>query len=94
MKVIGNRILVKKDIENEMQGSIWVPRKEGEYAPPYVGTIVFVGKDVTDSDFIEGSRVMFHDLAGTELFIENEKYVLLKDIEITGVVNEKSLNIV
>lgn len=94
MKVIGNHILIVKDKPNEMEGSIWVPKKDVLYAPPYIGTIVCVGSRVTDSDFKPGARITFHDLAGVEIKVEDQKYLLIRDIDITAVIDEKNLKIV
>jgi len=94
MKAIGNRIIIKKDKPNEMEGSIWVPKKDGKYAPPYIGTVICVGPLVKDSEYKEGIRVLFHDLAGTEFMYEGDKYLSVKEKEITSIIYEKNLNIV
>ena len=64
IKAIKNRIFLKKDEYPEKIGLIYVPKLEGQHAPPYSGTILSVGSDVEDSDYIEGARILFHDLAG------------------------------
>jgi len=94
MKAIGNRIIIKKDKPNEMEGSIWVPKKDVLYAPPYVGTIICVGPLVNDPDFKPNVRVTFNDLAGVEINLDNEKFISIRDIDITSVIYEKNLNIV
>ena len=66
IKAIKNRIFIKKDELPEKIGSIYVPKTEGQYAPPYSGTIISVGNDIEDEDYKVGARVLFHDLAGTE----------------------------
>ena len=54
IKAIKNRIFIKKDELPEKIGSIYVPKTEGQYAPPYSGTIISVGNDIEDSDYKVG----------------------------------------
>ena len=94
MKAIGNRIILRKDKPNEMEGSIWIPKKDVLYAPPYVGTVVCVGPRVKDKDIKPGVRVTFHDLAGVEIILDDDKLLSIRDIDVTSVIIENNLNIV
>jgi len=85
MKALNNRIFLKKDEDSGKIGEFFVPKKEGVYAPPYTGTIISVGSNVTDHDFKEGTKVAFHDLAGVELNIEGEKIFSIRDIDISAI---------
>ena len=85
MKALNNRIFLKKDEDSGKIGEFFVPKKEGMYAPPYTGTIICVGPDVKDLDFREGVKVAFHDLAGIEVMIGDEKIFSLRDIDITAI---------
>ena len=51
IKAIKNRIFIKKDELPEKIGNIYVPKTEGQYAPPYSGTIISVGGDIEDPDY-------------------------------------------
>lgn len=85
IKAIKNRIFLKKDKQPEKIGNIYIPKTEGQYAPPYSGTIISVGDDVEDSDFKEGVRVLFHDLAGTEFEHNGEKIFSIRENDITAI---------
>lgn len=85
IKAIKNRIFLKKDEQPEKIGSIYVPKTEGQYAPPYSGTIISVGEEVEDSDFKEGIRVLFHDLAGVEFEHNGEKVFSIREHDITAI---------
>ena len=51
IKAIKNRIFLKKDEQPDKIGNIYVPKQEGQYAPPYSGTIISVGEEVEDTDY-------------------------------------------
>jgi len=85
IKAIKNRIFLKKDEQPEKIGSIYVPKTEGQYAPPYSGTIISVGEDVEDKDYQVGVRVYFHDLAGTEFEHNGEKIFSIRENDITAI---------
>ncbi len=54
------------------------------FAPPYSGTIVGIGDGVEDSDFQIGIKVLFHDLAGTEIKYKGETILSLRERDITA----------
>jgi co-chaperonin GroES (HSP10) len=85
MKALKNRIFLKKDEDSGKIGEFFVPKTEGMYAPPYSGTILCVGPDVTDTDFKEGVKVSFHDLAGVEIELDGEKIFSIRDIDVTAI---------
>jgi len=85
IKAIKNIIFLKKDEQPEKIGSIYVPKTEGQYAPPYSGTIISVGEDVEDADFKVGVKVLFHDLAGTEFDYDGEKIFSIRENDITAI---------
>ena len=51
IKPLGNRIFLNKDEQPEKKGNIILIKKEGQFAPPYSGTIIGVGDGVKDKDF-------------------------------------------
>jgi co-chaperonin GroES (HSP10) len=85
MKALNNRIFLKKDEDSGKIGEFFVPKKEGMYAPPYTGTIICVGPNVKDTDFKEGIRVSFHDLAGVEMIIDGKPIFSLRENDITSI---------
>jgi len=85
VKAIKNRIFLKKDEQPEKIGNIYVPKTEGQYAPPYSGTIISVGEDVKDKDYKVGVKVYFHDLAGTEFEHDGEKIFSIRENDITAI---------
>ena len=85
IKAIKNRIFLKKDEQLEKIGSIYLPKTEGHYAPPYSCTIISVGEDVEDADFKVGVKVLFHDLAGTEFDYDGEKIFSIRENDITAI---------
>lgn len=85
IKAIKNRIFIKKDELPEKIGSIYVPKTEGQYAPPYSGTIISVGNDIEDDDYKVGARVLFHDLAGTEFKYNDEAIFSIRENDVTAI---------
>ena len=85
VKAIKNRIFLKKDEQPEKIGNIYVPKTEGQYAPPYSGTIISVGEAVEDKDYKVGVKVYFHDLAGTEFEHDGEKIFSIRENDITAI---------
>ncbi len=86
IKAIKNRIFLKKDEQPEKIGSIYVPKTEGQYAPPYSGTIISVGEDVEDADFKVGVKVLFHDLAGTEFKYNGDTIFSIRENDVTAII--------
>ncbi len=86
VKAIKNRIFLKKDEQPEKIGSIYVPKSEGQYAPPYSGTIISVGTDIEDEDYQVGAKVFFHDLAGTEFEFNGEKIFSIRENDVTAMI--------
>jgi len=93
IKPLGNRIFLKKDEQLEKKGSIILLKKEGQFAPPYSGTILGVGEGVEDKDFKIGIKVLFHDLAGTEIKYKGETIISLRERDITAII-DKNVQIV
>jgi len=93
IKPLGNRIFLEKDEQPDRKGNIILLKKDGMYAPPYSGTIVGVGLDVEDKDFQIGSKVLFHDLAGTEFKYNSKKVFSLREKDITAII-DKNIHVV
>lgn len=87
IKAIKNRIFLKKDELPEKIGNIYIPKAEGQYAPPYSGTIISVGGDIEDEDYQIGVKVLFHDLAGTEFEVNGEKIFSIRENDVTAIIS-------
>ena len=94
IKPLGNRIFLKKDPQPEQKGEIILLKKEGMYAPPYAGTITGIGSEVEDKDFQIGTRVLFHDLSGTEFEHNKETVFSLRERDITAIILDKNVVVV
>ena len=93
IKPLGNRIFLNKDEQPEKKGNIILIKKEGQFAPPYSGTIIGVGDGVEDKDFQIGIKVLFHDLAGTEIKYQGDNILSLRERDITAII-DKNVQIV
>lgn len=94
INAIKNRIFLKKDEYPEKIGLIYVPKLEGQYAPPYSGTILSIGSDIEDNDYIEGVKILFHDLAGIEFEVDGEKIFSIRENDVLAIISDKNLEII
>lgn len=88
-----DRVLVKRVEEQEsVRGGIIIPdtakekSQEGEVIAVGKGRIEKDGK-VTPLDVKEGDRVLFGKYAGTEVKLDGEDFVILREEEILGVLH-------
>lgn len=88
MKALNNRIfLIKDDIICD-RGNIYIPKSNELYAPPYSGTIINVGPNVKDPEYKEGIRITFHDIAGVELLLPNDKKIFsIREKDVTSIID-------
>ena len=93
INAIKNRIFLKKDEQPEKIGLIYVPKLEGQHAPPYSGTIISIGSAITDTDYEIGNRVLFHDLAGTEFEINGDKIFSIRENDVLGIITNNNIKI-
>ena len=94
IKAIKNRIFLKKDEYPEKIGLIYVPKLEGQYAPPYSGIILSVGSGIEDADYKEGAKILFHDLAGTEFEVDGEKIFSIRENDVLAIIDDKNIEII
>jgi chaperonin GroES len=91
IRPLGDRILVKRIQEEEKtKGGIFIPDTAKE--KPQEGIVVAVGKGkVTEEgklltpDVKAGDRIMFGKYAGSEVKIEGEEHLILREDDILGV---------
>ena len=92
LKPLGDRVVVKPIEQEEMTaGGIFLPETAKE--KPQRGSIVAVGPgNVEDGkrvamDVKEGDTVLFAKYAGTEIKIEGEKVLILRESDILAIID-------
>jgi len=91
-----DRILIKRIEEKETaKGGIIIPDTAKE--KPQEGEVVAVGNGkknedgkIVPLDVKAGDRILFGKYSGTEIKIDNEDYLILKEEEVLGVVEGKA----
>jgi chaperonin GroES len=92
-----DRILIKRIEEKEtIKGGIIIPDSAKE--KPQEGEVVAIGggkkdKDgkVVPLDVKTGDRILFGKYSGTDIKIDNEEYLILKEEEVLGILEGKSV---
>ena len=92
IRPLGDRILVKRlEGEEKTKGGIIIPDSAKE--KPIEGTVVAVGNGkvledgtVRKLDIKEGDRILFGKYSGTEVKIENEEHLIIREEDILGVI--------
>lgn len=92
IRPLQDRIIVKRvEEEKKTKGGIIIPDTAKE--KPLEGLIVAVGKgkvledgNVRPLDIKAGDRVLFTKYAGTEVKIEGEEHLILREDDILGVI--------
>lgn len=94
IRPLNDRILVKRLEEKEVtKGGIIIPDTAKE--KPIEGKVVAVGKgkilengDVRALDVKEGDKVLFGKYAGTEIKIESEDFLMMREDDVLGIIEE------
>jgi chaperonin GroES len=91
VKPIGDRVLVKRlEAEEKTKGGIVLPDTAKE--KPKQGEVIAVGTGkIEDGKKIEmnvkkGDKVLFSSYAGTDVKIEGEEYLILKEEDILAII--------
>ncbi len=92
IKPLGDRVVVKPEAAEEKTSSgLYIPDTAKE--KPQRGTVVAVGPGRVengtkiDMSVSEGDTVLYGKYAGTEITIENEDYLIVRESDILGVVS-------
>ncbi len=88
-----DRVVVKRaDVETKTRGGILIPDTAGE--KPQEGEVVAVGPGGRDEagklipiDLKKGDRVLFGKWSGTEVKIDTQELLIMKESDIMGVVD-------
>ncbi len=94
IKPLHDRVLVQRlEEEEKTKGGIIIPDTAKE--KPIEGKVIAVGKgrvlengEVKPLDVKEGDRVLFGKYAGTEIKIEGEEYLMMREDDILGIIEE------
>ena len=92
IRPLQDRVIVKRlEEEEKTKGGIIIPDTAKE--KPQQGEIIAVGKGkvrddgkVSPLDVKVGDRVLFSKYAGTEVKIEGEEYLIMREDDILGVI--------
>jgi chaperonin GroES len=92
IRPLQDRVIVKRVKEEEKtKGGLYIPDTAKE--KPIEGTVVAVGSGkvaedgtVRKLDVKEGDRVLFGKYSGTEVKIEGEEHLILREDDILGVI--------
>ena len=90
---LGDRVLVKRvEEESKTKGGIIIPDTAKE--KPQEGEVVAVGPGVRDEDgkhvaleLKAGDRILFGKWSGTEVKIDGEDLIIMKDSDVLGVLS-------
>ena len=91
IRPLHDRILVKRvEEEEKTKGGIIIPDTAKE--KPQEGKVIAVGKgkvdddgDVTPLDVKKGDRILFSKYAGTEVNIEGEEHLIIREDDVLGI---------
>ena len=92
IRPLHDRVIVKRiDAEEKTKGGIIIPDTAKE--KPFEGEVIAVGTGRTLKDggreelaVKKGDRVLFGKYAGTEVTIEGEEHLLLREDDIVGII--------
>jgi chaperonin GroES len=92
IRPLQDRVIVKRVVEEEKtSGGIIIPDTAKE--KPQEGKIIAVGKGklgedgkVTPLDVKKGDKILFSKYAGTEVNIEGEEHLIIREDDVLGVI--------
>ena len=86
IKPLADRVLVQPAPAEEKVGGIIIPDTAKE--KPQRGTVVAVGDGTTDDPMVlkDGDTVLYGKYSGTELEVEGEKYLMMRQSDVLAIV--------
>ena len=94
IRPLGDRVLIKRVAEEEKtKGGIIIPDTAKE--KPQEGKVIAVGKGkrdddgkVTPLDVKKGDRILFGKYSGTEVKLNGEEHLIVREEDILGVIED------
>jgi len=93
IKPLGDRVVVKPEAADERTASgLYIPDTAKE--KPQRGTIVSVGPGRVengakiDMTVVEGDNILYGKYAGTEITLDDEDYLIMRESDILGIIGE------
>jgi chaperonin GroES len=86
LKPLADRVLIQPTpAEETTLSGIIIPDSAKE--KPLKGTIIAAGKGTKDEEMIlkEGDKVLYGKYAGTEIELDGEKYLIMRQADVLGV---------
>ncbi|MDH5477456.1 MAG: co-chaperone GroES [Nitrospinota bacterium] len=91
VRPLNDRVLIKPtEAQEKAQGGIIIPDSAKER--PQEGKVVAVGPGKSEEEKMTvkvGDKVIYSKYAGTELKLDNEEYLLMREDDILGVIEGK-----
>merc|ERR1711879_256518 len=92
IKPLGDRVLVKADVAEEVTSSgLYIPDTAKE--KPQQGTVVAVGPgkvengNKIDMTVKEGDKVLYGKYAGTEVSLDGDEFLIMREADIVGILS-------
>ena len=83
IKPLGDRVLIQADVAEEVTSSgLYIPDTAKE--KPQQGTVVAVGPGKVENG-TTGDKVLYGKYAGTEVTIDGEEYLIMRESDIVGI---------
>ena len=80
---LGDRILIKRTEKNNIsKGGIIIPKTTEQKSSQ--GTVISIGEKVKNG-VKEGDKILFNKWGETEIKVNNEEHLIIKEIDILGV---------
>jgi chaperonin GroES len=93
IKPLGDRVVVQpKEAEEKTDSGLYIP--ESAQDKPQKGTVVAIGPGrVENGNQIEmtveeGDEILYGKYAGTEVTLDGEEFLIMRETDIFGVINE------
>ena len=92
IKPLGDRVLIQADVAEEVTSSgLYIPDTAKE--KPQQGTVVAVGPGKVENGtkvemtVNEGDKVLYGKYAGTEVTIDGNEYLIMRESDIVGILS-------
>jgi len=85
LRPLGERVVIKViEAEEKTKSGIVLPGSAKE--KPQIAEVIAIGAGITNDEVKLGDKVIFSQYAGAEINIRDEKLILIKLVDIVGIV--------